>query len=406
MKARYYPNSDFLAANVGNGPSYTWRGIVEARGVLDYGLRRRIGNGHDTLVWGQAWIPGTQTGKVIAPSVTGMEDLTVADLLIPGGGGWDRNLVDSVFLPFERERVLNIRVSSFASPDTWFWDKEKDGEYSVRSAYAALAGHSTSSTETSSWERERWLWNRLWKIPVWPRVKLFFWQLCSEAIATSDNIAARTKGEISPCYFCSSVNESCLHLFRNCSVAAWVWEGLGLNCAEEGEGGGLREWIEACWGNFSMDDCGKFMLGCWAIWECRNKCVFEGTRVEPERIIKRVRDVMVEMGEAEVDSRRRRARERREVANEESEGWQPARGEYVKLNVDAGVKEGEGVGTGAVCRDGQGNILWGVSVAREVTWDPGIAEAVAVLDGLQEALAKGHQHVMLESDLFTSYRNL
>ncbi|XP_074267105.1 uncharacterized protein LOC141590407 [Silene latifolia] len=71
---------------------------------------------------------------------------------------------------------------------------------------------------------------------------------------------------------------------------------------------------------------------------------------------------------------------------------------YVKLNVDAGVKEGEGVGVGAVCRDAQGGVLWGVSRAWKEVWEPHIAEAVAVLEVLEEAARMGHTHVIVESD--------
>ncbi|XP_074293665.1 uncharacterized protein LOC141620782 [Silene latifolia] len=73
-------------------------------------------------------------------------------------------------------------------------------------------------------------------------------------------------------------------------------------------------------------------------------------------------------------------------------------GTYVKINVDAGVKEGEGVSSGAVCRDGGGAVMWGIMVVREEEWDPKFAEAMAVHDGLEEAKARGIQQVVVESD--------
>ncbi|XP_074276985.1 putative mitochondrial protein AtMg00310 [Silene latifolia] len=37
MRAKYYPAGNVMMAELGNAPSYTWRGIVEARRVLDGG---------------------------------------------------------------------------------------------------------------------------------------------------------------------------------------------------------------------------------------------------------------------------------------------------------------------------------------------------------------------------------
>ncbi|XP_074282845.1 uncharacterized protein LOC141607393 [Silene latifolia] len=71
---------------------------------------------------------------------------------------------------------------------------------------------------------------------------------------------------------------------------------------------------------------------------------------------------------------------------------------YVKINVDAGVKEGEGVSSGVVCRDDRGEVLWGMTVVRNAEWDPRFAEAAAVYDGLQEAQLRGHRDVVMESD--------
>ncbi|XP_074306273.1 uncharacterized protein LOC141641513 [Silene latifolia] len=83
---------------------------------------------------------------------------------------------------------------------------------------------------------------------------------------------------------------------------------------------------------------------------------------------------------------------------ENGEGWRLAREGVVKINVDARVKEGEGVATGMVCQNYRGEVLWGGTVAQEQLWDFHIAEAVAIMDGMEEALRRGVVRVEMESD--------
>ncbi|XP_074314775.1 uncharacterized protein LOC141650469 [Silene latifolia] len=89
--------------------------------------------------------------------------------------------------------------------------------------------------------------------------------------------------------------------------------------------------------------------------------------------------------------------ERREE-REKRAGWVVPQDGFVKVNVDAGVKEGEGVSLRVVCRDSRGRVLWGVSCVQEQVWEPQVAEAVAVLEGVKEAMRKGHSMVVIESD--------
>ncbi|XP_074300195.1 uncharacterized protein LOC141631420 [Silene latifolia] len=189
-----------------------------------------------------------------------------------------------------------------------------------------------------------------------------------------------------------------LHLFRDCGVARWVWDGLGIEVVTEKQGGDVKEWVEACWQELCVMESVKLMVGCWAIWEHRNKVIFDNVEVEPKLVIRRARDVILEgVGDSEGVGVRdvvERPRER----ERENGGWKVPRHGFVKINVDAGVKEGEGVHTGVVCRDCNGDVMWGVAVGREQHWEVSMAEAYAVLDGMEEVVRRGIQHVEVKSD--------
>ncbi|XP_074289190.1 uncharacterized protein LOC141614334 [Silene latifolia] len=259
-----------------------------------------------------------------------------------------------------------------------------------------LIGEVGDMEGASNWASDKWLWNWLWKVSVWPRVKLFFWQMCSEALATRANITARIGGEYSLCPFCHSTFESSIHLFRDCGVATWVRDELEMGDVSEARGSDIRKWVEACWNDMSHEDCFKFMVGCWAIWEHLNKVSFDNGEVEPGVVANRVRDVVRE-GAGECGGVRSKGSSAWDEGDR-TEGWRDAREGYVKINVEAGVKEGEGVDTGIVCRGSRGEVLWGMSIAREQVWEAHIAEAVAVLDGLEEAARRGIQKLEVESD--------
>ncbi|VFQ80658.1 unnamed protein product [Cuscuta campestris] len=56
FKARYFPNNSFLEAELGRQPSYCWKSILSAQEILRSGIRRRIGDGRETHLWGTPWL--------------------------------------------------------------------------------------------------------------------------------------------------------------------------------------------------------------------------------------------------------------------------------------------------------------------------------------------------------------
>ncbi|KAK9716250.1 hypothetical protein RND81_06G221100 [Saponaria officinalis] len=308
LKGKYFPDGSFLEAEVGSNPSYTWRSIWGACEVLNLGIRKRIENGLSTRIWSDPWVPGTQSRRIISPN-NGVPETLVSELLDDVEGGWNVAKVRSLFLPFEQERVLNIRISESRPNDIWCWDPERNGIYSVRSAYRVLRDENSGGIEASDNSEDKWLWNQVWAMPVLPRIKVFFWQLCNESIPTKKNLASRLSTMDTLCPMCHTQEESCIHLLRGCGWAGRVWEGLGVDVLEEIGFEGVREWVEVVMREMGQRERACFVVGCWAIWERRNKVVFDNGRVRADEVITRVEDILREMRAEGEDVAREKERE-------------------------------------------------------------------------------------------------
>jgi hypothetical protein len=57
LREKYYANSSILEAKLGNKPLYAWRSILGACDILKEGLFCKIGDGENTRIWGDKWVP-------------------------------------------------------------------------------------------------------------------------------------------------------------------------------------------------------------------------------------------------------------------------------------------------------------------------------------------------------------
>ncbi|XP_074317845.1 uncharacterized protein LOC141653877 [Silene latifolia] len=141
-----------------------------------------------------------------------------------------------------------------------------------------------------------------------------------------------------------------------------------------------------------------FMVSCWALWKHRNKVIFDVREVDPHAVFKRVEDVVDEMEGGGFLVARCGGRGMENTAGEVASGWEVPPADFVKINVDAGVKEGVGVSVGVVCRDERGKVLWGISMGQNLAWEAHIAEVSVVFEGVREAVRRGHSRIVVESD--------
>ncbi|XP_074374523.1 uncharacterized protein LOC141714927 [Apium graveolens] len=100
IKARYYSNTNVMMAELGNNPSYVWRGIYQALAIVKSGARRKIGN---------------------------VETTTVSSLMNVGGKSWDIDLLNDLFCPRDVALIQRIPIPMIDSQDSWYWLPEEKG---------------------------------------------------------------------------------------------------------------------------------------------------------------------------------------------------------------------------------------------------------------------------------------
>ncbi|KAA3461889.1 cinnamoyl-CoA reductase 1-like [Gossypium australe] len=115
-----------MQANLGTLPSYTWRSIWFAIGLLEKGLCWQIGDGKQTSIWEEAWVPGTDEYK-IQYSNNGQRLVYVADLIVQHTNQWKEELIRGTFHPKDAERILCIPLPLEQEADKVIWCGEASG---------------------------------------------------------------------------------------------------------------------------------------------------------------------------------------------------------------------------------------------------------------------------------------
>jgi hypothetical protein len=183
LKAMYFPNGDFLDAELGASPSKICRSILDGRSVLKLGMIKRIGNREDTQIWGSNWIPRDSQLQPITCAMDAANQVPpqrVIDLIDQTSMSWDRELPHATFLPMDYELIKNIPLSTRRQTDFWAWHYEGKGIFTIESAYKLLVQTRENWTacldgtaSSSNFREEERSWTNPWKIKVPSKLKVF-----------------------------------------------------------------------------------------------------------------------------------------------------------------------------------------------------------------------------------------
>ena len=149
FSAKHFPSGSVFDAKVASG-SYAWQSIIKASKLVQSSLLWRVGNGTKINIYNDRWLPGGASAYVVSPKIEEASNYVVANLLEPGGGGWNDQRVDGIFLPFEAQRIKSIPLCVMDQEDCILWPRCRLSSYSVKTGYQPLCENELNSLPSSS----------------------------------------------------------------------------------------------------------------------------------------------------------------------------------------------------------------------------------------------------------------
>ncbi|KAH1063495.1 hypothetical protein J1N35_028482 [Gossypium stocksii] len=171
LKAKYYPRSSFLEAQLGSLPSLSWKSIWAAKGLLKKELCWRIGQGHKVSIWEDCWIQGIDSLQRSNNSEN-VQLVLVSDLIDHANRKWREEIVSNTFQPEVARSIFQIPLSASAHEDFQVWKGELTGTFSVRSVYKLLQVVNLDPNHYLLQTESKLFFRKLWKLQLPPRVAI------------------------------------------------------------------------------------------------------------------------------------------------------------------------------------------------------------------------------------------
>ncbi|XP_019182138.1 PREDICTED: uncharacterized protein LOC109177282 [Ipomoea nil] len=295
-------------------------------------------------------------------------------------GQWDEEVLRDLFDEVEVRRIIATPVANHL-PDSWRWVGDIRGEYTVKHGYKLL----TSSFTLSSTPGNFAAWDKLWKLPVPPKVHLL-WRCTRGILPVRENLKLKNIWIGGGCPLCTYDSETAEHLFGGCCFARQLWK------RDEGlQDRTVQSYMEELVNGTCTGKKIRMAAVFWMIWIARNDRIWRNKVWTVEATHNQIELLIATWNE----------NYKREITvdqiRDDGATWEPPAPNWVKCNVDAALSSVE-VAFGAAIRDHRGRF-----VAARNGWlicyrDPLMAEACAVKKSLEWLHSLGHNQLIVESD--------
>ncbi|KAG7599332.1 Ribonuclease H domain [Arabidopsis suecica] len=367
MKARYFRDESIFDAKERKYQSYGWSSLLVGIALLKKGTRFTVGDGKSIRV--------------------------DKDSLL------DTHPPRPIRLSRHTDNITKV------CNDGVIWNYNKSGDYTVRSGYWLHTHDPHSVCPTLEIPHGSLLLkNKIWKLPIQPKIKHFLWKALSKALATATRLRSRGVAIDIMCPRCRRSEESINHVLFTCPFTNIVWRlahspSQGLQNPSED----LEENLNTILELRTVQGISKFDLYLpfwllWRIWKSRNNFVFNQYRESPSKtVVKAQAEVKEWLSVTNTDDNERTA-----TPSPVTPKWSRPPFPFVKCNFDASYNTISSRAQGGwLIRDHFGFTKCWTSASLFQATSPLEAEARSCLAAIQHTWARGYTNVIFEGNFET-----
>ncbi|KAL0006814.1 hypothetical protein SO802_008316 [Lithocarpus litseifolius] len=351
---------------------YAWRSIHNSLDVVRKDTWWRVKNGKRIHIWEDRWLPTPSTHKVISPPKPLDNFAMVSSLIDDDSKWWKPDLVKSLFLPFEAATILRIPISYNLPEDSLIWLGNKNGSFTVKSAYYIAAklveqGEYEEGPSDSS--------------------ALRFWRKYG-----SSKFPLRGLSSAGFCSLCDKCMETTTHALIHCAHAKDTWA-LWLDCPLDIAATDMD--ILDIAGQFcekgTSRDLATFFMTAWSIWGNRNQAIHNDAGITPMQVWESARRALIDFNNACTQSTL--------TSPAPQHKWTAPPSGFFKINVDGATSANGGNSCiGVTISDCTGTPIGALSKPLSLDFSAEVTEAYALLQGVLFASEMQVSCAIFESD--------
>ena len=252
-----------------------------------------IGNGKSIFLWQDNWIDTRSILDILDIDDHASVDLglKVSDFI--ENKQWNAQKLHA-FLhnPTIVQKILGIPIPLSDIHDSICWGLSSSGAFTTKSA--TWLAHGIAQEEPS------WLFKGIWHLDIMPKIQIFLWQMCHNALPVRGTLYRRGCQLDPHCPLCATDIESIDHLFQGCPHILTIWD-----LAKQ------HRWIPAQftptpdlpwlaqWGSvlttYDRKIIQRIAFLLWSIWKMRNAVIFQQEVAQPIKCLIRAKKTLCRM---------------------------------------------------------------------------------------------------------------
>lgn len=205
----------------------------------------------------------------------------------------------------------------------------------------------------------RSMWKVIWRIKAPPKVLNMVWRAFSQCLPTKVNLYAKYVPVTTMCPICNGEEETILHVLVDYPFADGCWRKRD-RMYQGVEVDNFADWLNLMFNRTKKEDHAEIVTLCWAIWNARNKMVWNDKKPLVEGVVMSMKQYLAEWSNAQKNTTQ--ALYQFVEHGDGAHSWVRPKNDAVKITVDAATfAENSSFGVEMLARDEKGEVLLGRS---------------------------------------------